>query len=226
MQRITMVLNDYCSLGSSCIYPRDCPQPIKETYLLTGPLELTNRPYAVAKIAGIEQCWAYYRQHGSRFLSVMPTNLYGPGDNFDLKTSHVLPALIRKVHEAKQAGSATITAWGTGAPKREFLYVNDMADACVSLMKLPDKQFGGFFQSATQPPLVNIGCSEDISIKDLLNLVCEVLDYQGDIIWDTDKPDGTPRKLLDVSRLKALGWQPKVGLCEGIEKTYAWFVRR
>lgn len=213
-------------LGSSCIYPRDCPQPIKETYLLTGPLELTNRPYAVAKIAGIEQCWAYYRQHGSRFLSVMPTNLYGPGDNFDLQTSHVLPALIRKVHEAKQAGSATITAWGTGAPKREFLYVNDMADACVSLMKLPDKQFDGFFQSATQPPLVNIGCGEDISIKDLLNLVCEVLDYQGDIIWDTDKPDGTPRKLLDLSRLKALGWQPKVGLREGIEKTYAWFVRR
>jgi len=211
-------------LGSSCIYPRDCTQPMKEEYLLTGPLELTNRPYAIAKIAGIEQCWAYYRQYGSRFLSVMPTNLYGPGDNFDLETSHVLPALIRKVHEAKQSGSRNITAWGSGKPKRELLYVDDMADACVTLMSLTDKQFDIFFQSATQPPLVNIGCGEDITIKDLLILVCEVLDYQGEIVWDMDKPNGTPRKLLDVSQIKGLGWQPKVSLREGIALTYRGFV--
>ena len=213
-------------LGSSCIYPRECPQPMKEEYLLTGPLELTNRPYAIAKIAGIEQCWAYHRQYGSRFLSVMPTNLYGPGDNFDLQTSHVLPALIRKVHEAKQSGSKSITAWGSGTPKREFLYVDDMANACVTLMNLPDVQFDQLFQADTQPPLINIGCGEDISIKDLLTLICEVLDYQGEIVWDADKPDGTLRKLMDISQLKALGWQPEVSLREGIMLTYEWFESR
>lgn len=210
-------------LGSSCIYPRDCPQPMKEDYLLTGPLEATNRPYAVAKIAGIEMCWAYNRQYDTRYLAVMPTNLYGPGDNFDLQNSHVLPALIRKMHEAKQAKDPTVTVWGTGQPRREFLHSDDMADACVYLMNLPDDQYASLLTPHTSP-LINIGCGEDITIHDLAQLVKEVVGYEGELVLDTSKPDGTPRKLLDVSRLKALGWQPRLSLKEGISDAYRWYL--
>jgi GDP-L-fucose synthase len=200
-------------LGSSCIYPKFAPQPMKEEYLLTGELEPTNEPYAVAKIAGIKLCQAYDVQHGADFISVMPTNLYGPGDNFDLHTSHVLPALIRKFHEAKESGESTVTVWGTGTPRREFLHVDDLADACVYLMN----EYSG-----SEP--INVGVGEDISIKELAELVREVVGYAGEIVHDTTKPDGTPRKLLDVSKLHGLGWRAKVPLSEGIERTYAWFL--
>jgi GDP-L-fucose synthase len=207
-------------LGSSCIYPRDCPQPIKEEYLLTGSLEATNRPYAVAKIAGIEMCWSYSRQYGTRFLSVMPTNLFGPGDSYDLEKSHVMPALIRKMHEAKVAGDKQVIAWGTGTPKREFLYSDDMADACVYLMSLPDSEFEQPFSNKNMPPLFNIGCGKEITIKELAELVKDVVGFRGDIVWDTSKPDGTPQKLLDVQRINAMGWHAKTDLKEGIEKSY------
>ncbi len=207
-------------LGSSCIYPRDCPQPIKEDYLLTGPLEPSNRPYAVAKIAGIEMCWSYNRQYGTRYLAAMPTNLYGPGDNYDLANSHVLPALIRKMHEAKQRDDAGVVIWGSGAPRREFLYSDDMADACVHLMALPDAQLGSLF-SADSPPLVNIGCGEDLSILELAELVKRVVDFPGELTFDRSKPDGTPRKLLAVERIAGLGWRAGVGLEEGIVRAYA-----
>jgi GDP-L-fucose synthase len=199
-------------LGSSCIYPKLAMQPIKEEYLLSGPLEETNRAYAVAKIAGIELCQSYARQHGSRFISLMPTNLYGPEDNFDLMNSHVLPALIRKFHEAKEKGSKEVIAWGTGSPKREFLYVDDLGEACVFLM-----------QNYESPEIINVGTGEDISIRELTELIADVVGYTGEIVWDTSKPDGTPRKLLDVSKLRGLGWSYKTNLKEGIEKTYAWF---
>jgi GDP-L-fucose synthase len=202
-------------LGSSCIYPRDCPQPIKEEYLLTGPLEATNRPYAIAKIAGIEMCWAYNRQYGTRYLSVMPTNLYGPGDNYDLQNSHVLPALIRKMHEAKQRGDGEVIVWGTGTPRREFLYSDDMADACVMLMCLPDEQFDRLL-AEYQPPLINVGCGEDVTIRELAETVAKVVGFEGKLVFDTTKPDGTPRKLLDVSRMFGLGWRPKVSIEAGI----------
>jgi GDP-L-fucose synthase len=202
-------------LGSSCIYPRDCPQPIKEEYLLTGPLEATNRPYAIAKIAGIEMCWAYNRQYGTRYLSVMPTNLYGPGDNYDLQNSHVLPALIRKMHEAKQRGDGEVIVWGTGTPRREFLYSDDMADACVMLMCLPDEQFDQLL-AEYQPPLINVGCGEDVTIRELAETVAKVVGFEGKLVFDTTKPDGTPRKLLDVSRMFGLGWRPKVSIEAGI----------
>lgn len=211
-------------LGSSCIFPRDCPQPMRESYLLTGPLEPTNRPYAVAKIAGIEMCSAYNRQHGTRFLAVMPTNLYGPGDNYDLNNSHVLPALIRKFHEAKLRKDPTVTAWGTGSPKREFLYSDDMADACVHLMGLPDDVFVPLLEA--YPPLVNVGCGEDLSIRELTECVKAVVGFDGEVVWDTTKPDGTPRKLLDISRLQALGWKPRVGLRQGIELAYADYLSK
>jgi GDP-L-fucose synthase len=200
-------------LGSSCIYPKFAPQPMKEEYLLTGELEPTNEPYAVAKIAGIKLCQAYNVQHGADFVSVMPTNLYGPGDNFDLHTSHVLPALIRKFHEAKESGEPAVTVWGTGTPRREFLHADDLADACVYLMD----EYSG-----SEP--INVGVGEDISIKELAELVREVVGYAGEIVHDTTKPDGTPRKLLDVSKLHGLGWRAKVPLSEGIERTYAWFL--
>lgn len=209
-------------LGSSCIFPRDCPQPMREEYLLTGPLEPTNRPYAVAKIAGIEMCSAYNRQHGTRFLAVMPTNLYGPNDNYDLQNSHVLPALIRKFHEAKVRGDATVTAWGTGSPRREFLHADDMADACVHLMNLPDAAFDALL--AVYPPLVNVGCGEDLTIRELTELVRDAVGFEGEVVWDITKPDGTPRKLLDVSRLNAQGWRPKTGLADGIKGAYADFL--
>ncbi len=200
-------------LGSSCIYPRDCPQPIREEYLLTGPLETTNSAYAIAKIAGIEMCSAYRRQYGDRFIAVMPTNLYGPGDNYDLKTSHVLPALIRKFVEAKAAGAPTVTVWGTGTPRREFLHADDLADACLFLMEGYDGE-----------EIVNIGVGRDITIGELAALVAEAVGYAGELVFDTSKPDGTPQKLLDVSRLTGLGWQAKIGLREGIARTVAEYL--
>ena len=210
-------------LGSSCIYPRECPQPMKEEYLLTGPLEPTNRPYAMAKIAGIEMCSAYNRQYGTQYLAVMPTNLYGPGDNYDLRTSHVLPALIRKAHEAKSRGDEALVVWGTGKPRREFLYSDDMADACVALLRLEDQRF----QSAigSYPPLVNIGSGSDQTIRELAEAVAPIVGFRGALRFDTSKPDGTPRKLLDVSRIAALGWRPRVALHEGIARTYQLFQR-
>lgn len=210
-------------LGSSCIYPRDCPQPIREEYLLTGPLEPTNRPYALAKIAGVEMCDAYNRQHGTRFLSVMPTNCYGPGDNYDLQNSHVLPALIRKMHEAKITGQKEVVIWGTGRPRREFIYSDDLADACVFLMNLPDERFQlllGTGRNDGPPPVINIGTGTDVTIAELARLVAEVVNYTGRIVYDTTKPDGTPRKLLDIGRLKSLAWEPKLSLKQGIVMTY------
>lgn len=200
-------------LGSSCIYPKLAPQPIKEEYLLTGPLEPTNEPYAIAKIAGIKLCEAYNRQHGTRFVSVMPTNMYGPGDNFDLAGSHVLPALMRKFHEAKVAGARTVTVWGSGTPRREFLHVDDMADACVFLMERGDVT-----------DTVNIGTGEDVTIAEVAALVRGVVGFEGGIEYDRTKPDGTPRKLLDVARMRGLGWTARIGLREGLAATYEWFL--
>lgn len=209
-------------LGSSCIYPRDCPQPIKEEYLLTGPLEATNRPYAIAKIAGIEMCWSYNRQYGTRFLSVMPTNLYGPGDNYDLQTSHVLPALIRKMHEAKERGDREVVVWGTGTPRREFLYSDDMADACLMLMNLSDDLFAAMLERY-QPPLINVGCGEDVTIRELAETAAKVVGFEGKLVFDTSKPDGTMRKLLDVGRMFSLGWKPAISLSEGVRLAYRDF---
>jgi GDP-L-fucose synthase len=211
-------------LGSSCIYPRDCAQPMKEEYLLTGPLEATNRPYAIAKIAGIEMCWSYNREYGTYFLAVMPTNLYGPGDNYDLENSHVLPALIRKMHEAKMHRARTVTLWGTGSPKREFLYSEDLADAAVFLMNLPDSEYSTICASSTLPPLINIGWGQDLTIRELARLVRGITRFDGDIVWDSTKPDGTPRKLLDIGRITSLGWQPRVSLEEGIALAYRDFI--
>ena len=211
-------------LGSSCIYPRDCPQPIKEEYLLTGPLEPTNRPYALAKIAGVEMCWSYNRQHGARFIAAMPTNLYGPGDNYDLSSSHVLPALIRKIHEAKQSGARQVTLWGSGRPLREFLYSDDLGEACAFLMRLPDADFDRLVAPA-QAPLVNIGAGTDQSIAELAALIAEALGYRGEFHYDASKPDGTPRKLLDSSRLAALGWAPRTALRDGLKLAYDDFLR-
>jgi GDP-L-fucose synthase len=199
-------------LGSSCIYPKLAPQPIKEDYLLTGPLEPTNEWYAVAKIAGIKMCQAYRRQYGFNAISLMPTNLYGPGDNFDLQNSHVLPALIRRFHEARERGDATMSIWGTGTPRREFLHVDDLADAVVYLLKTYDEE-----------PIVNIGWGEDVTIRELAETVADVAGFKGRLVFDSSKPDGTPRKLLDTSRLTSLGWKPKIKLRAGIEQTYAWF---
>jgi GDP-L-fucose synthase len=209
-------------LGSSCIYPRDCPQPMKEDYLLSGELEATNEPYAVAKIAGIKMCQAYNRQYGTRFISVMPTNLYGPGDNFDLRDSHVLPALIRKFHEGKVTGPSsevgrdkenTVTIWGTGNPRREFLHVDDLADACLYLMKNYDGN-----------EIINIGAGKDMSIKELALMIQDVVGFKGNLVFDSSKPDGTPQKLLDVSRLKSLGWTSRIPIRLGIEQTYQWLI--
>jgi GDP-L-fucose synthase len=248
-------------LGSSCIYPRECPQPMKEEYLLTGPLEPTNQPYAVAKIAGVIQCEAYNRQYGTRFLAVMPTNLYGPNDNYDLQNSHVLPALIRKFHLAKLAEkgdlagiktdealhgpipddirtalgltpdssfpdphSSGMVLWGTGRPRREFLHVDDLVDASLFLINLDNKVFKELCDSSL--PLINIGCGQDQTIQELASLVAKVVGYGGDIRWDTSKPDGTPMKLLDISRLKSLGWKPRISLSEGIRLTYKSFLKQ
>ena len=213
-------------LGSTCIYPKFAPQPIRESDLLTSPLEPSNDAYAIAKIAGIFQCRSYNQQYGTRFLAAMPNNLYGPGDNFDLTGSHVLPALLRKFHEAKQSGTPTVTVWGTGTPLREFMHVDDLADASVFLMNLPDDQYGDLLTYPDAPALINIGSGQEISIARLAGLVREVVDYQGEIVFDTDKPDGTPRKLADSSRLHALGWQHRIELEDGVRGAYRWFVER
>ena len=197
-------------LASSCIYPRDCPQPIKEEYLLTGPLEATNEPYAIAKIAGVKLCESYQRQYGRQYVSAMPTNLYGPNDNYDLNNSHVLPALLRKAHEAKARGDTEYVVWGSGTPRREFLYVDDLADACVHLM---EQDYDG--------PLVNVGTGQDVTIRELAETVMDVVGFDGRIVYDSSKPDGTPRKLLEVSRMTALGWTARTTLREGIERAYA-----
>ena len=207
-------------LGSSCVYPKHASQPIKEEYLLTGPLEPTNRPYAVAKIAGIEICWAYNRQYKTRFLAVMPTNLYGPNDNYDPDGSHVIPGLIRKFHEAKIEGAESVLVWGTGTPRREFLHSDDAADACILLMNLPDDLFDEIVLSTEKPPLVNIGFGEDLTIRELAQLIAEVVGYRRRIEFDSSKPDGTSRKLLDVSMLSSLGWKPRTALREGLVAVY------
>src|SRR3954447_7397770 len=200
-------------LGSSCIYPKLAPQPIPESALLTGPLEPTNDAYAIAKIAGIKLCQAYASEYGEKYISAMPTNLYGPNDNFDLGSSHVLPALLRKTHEAKMTGARELVVWGTGKPRREFLHVDDMADACVFLLENYDA-----------PEIINVGCGEDISIQQLVELICHVVGFEGEITFDSSKPDGTPRKLLDTSKLTALGWRPSISLRDGITRTYSWFL--
>lgn len=202
-------------LGSSCIYPRDCSQPIKEEYLLTGPLEPTNEPYAIAKIAGIKLCESYNQQYGTQYVSVMPTNLYGPNDNYDLNNSHVLPALIRKAHEAKIRGDTELVVWGSGKPMREFLYVDDMADACVYLM-----------QSGIGEGIFNVGTGEDVTIRELAETVMSVVGFNGNIVFDASKPDGTPRKLLNVNRMRQLGWQAQTSLRDGIDKAYAYFLTK
>ncbi len=230
-------------LGSSCIYPRSAPQPMKEEHLLTGPLELTNEPYALAKIAGIKMCESFNRQYGTRFVSVMPTNLYGPGDNFSLENSHVLPAMIRKFHEAKMAAKGAhstdvsadrrpttanahprVVLWGTGAPMREFLHVDDMASACLFVMNLPDDVLDRHFRNYPEPSFVNVGTGTDVTIRELAETVREVVGFEGEIVWDRTKPDGTPRKLLDVSRLESLGWKAEIPLRDGIKSTYRWFL--
>ena len=200
-------------LGSSCIYPKLAPQPIPETALLSGPLEPTNEAYAIAKIAGIKLCQAYAREHGANFISAMPTNLYGSNDNFELETSHVLAALLRKAHEAKTRKDRKLIVWGSGKPRREFLHVDDLAAACLLLLEKYDS-----------PEIINIGCGEDVTIRELAELICDVVGFDGELVWDKTKPDGTPRKLLDVTRIRALGWQPKIPLRQGIAKTYEWFL--
>lgn len=251
-------------LGSSCIYPKECPQPMKEDYLLTGPLETTNEPYAVAKIAGIKMCQSYNRQYGTQYLCVMPTNLYGPNDNFDLETSHVLPALIRKFHLGKLAhqgdwegikkdeqkygaipedikrsmgyktssekqptrarSKISVLLWGSGNPHREFLHVDDLADACVFLCKLDENNYRKFFKE-NLTPLMNIGCGKDHTIKEIAEMIAEVVGYKGEVRWDTEKPDGTPQKLLDISKIKRLGWEPGIDLKDGIESVYKWYLK-
>ncbi|PYK45305.1 MAG: GDP-fucose synthetase [Verrucomicrobia bacterium] len=200
-------------LGSSCIYPKFAPQPIPETALLTGPLEPTNEAYAIAKIAGIKLCQAYAREYGATFISVMPTNLYGPNDSFDLETSHVLPALLRKAHDAKTRNENKLIVWGTGKPRREFLHVDDLASACLLLLEKYDS-----------PEIVNIGCGEDITVRELAELICGVVGFNGELVWDATKPDGTPRKLLDITKIRALSWQPTIPLRQGIAQTYEWFL--
>jgi GDP-L-fucose synthase len=200
-------------LGSSCIYPKLAPQPIPETALLSGPLEPTNEAYAIAKIAGIKLCQAFSREYGANFISVMPTNLYGPNDNFDLETSHVLAALLRKAHEAKTSGAREIVVWGSGKPRREFLHVDDLASACVFLLENYDS-----------PEIINVGCGEDISIRELAVVICDIVGFEGELAWDATKPDGTPRKLLDITKLRGLGWHPTISLRDGIAQTYDWFL--
>jgi GDP-L-fucose synthase len=206
-------------LGSSCVYPRDCPQPMREEYLLTGPLEPTNEPYAIAKVAGIRQCDAYRQQYGRDYISVMPTNLYGPNDHYDLQTSHVLPALIRKTHEAKVRGDPELVVWGSGKPRREFLFVDDMAEACVFLMQ---QQLAG----EALPSLINIGCGDDMTIRELAETIMDVVGFEGMICFDATKPDGMPRKLLDTTLINRLGWRPRTPLRDGLERSYGDYVGR
>ncbi len=213
-------VNRLLFFGSSCIYPKFAPQPIPENSLLSGPLEPTNRPYAVAKIAGIEMCWAYNRQYRTRYLAAMPTNLYGPGDNYDSETSHVIPALLCKMHEAKTSRKREVVLWGTGTPRREFLYSDDLAEASLFLMNLNDQTFDSLVASEADPPLINVGSGQDQSIRELAELVAAVVGYDGELTFDPSKPDGAPRKLLDTSRLCSLGWRPTVTLREGLEVSY------
>ena len=216
-------------LGSSCIYPKLAPQPMREEHLLTGPLEPTNRPYALAKIAGIEMCWSYNRQYGTKYLAAMPTNLYGPGDNYHPENSHVIPALLRKFHEAKLSGAAEVSVWGSGTPRREFLYSDDMAEACVYLLNLADADYEkllGSDESKTgrfEPPLINIGVGDDVTIRELAELVGQIVGYTGKIVFDASKPDGTPRKLMDVARLNGSGWKAQTPLTDGLKRAYADF---
>jgi GDP-L-fucose synthase len=212
-------------LGSSCIYPRDCPQPIREEFFLTGPLEQTNQAYALAKIAGVEMCASYNRQLGTQFVCAMPTNLYGIGDNYDLQTSHVLPALIRKAHEAKTSNAKSMTVWGSGRPRRELMCSDDLAEACLLLMTSPWDDVTQAIPDA-RLPLLNVGTAEDISIADLARLVCEIVGYDGELAWDSTKPDGTPQKLLDVSRMRSLGWSARTALSDGIRIAYEDFFRQ
>ncbi len=211
-------------MGSSCIYPRDCPQPMREEYLFSGSLESTNRPYAVAKLSGVEMCWAYNRQYGTQYLAVLPTNTYGINDNYHPENSHVLPALIRKCHEAKLRGDAEVVVWGTGAPKREFIYADDLAEACVFLLSSNDAM-----AELTKPeilPAINIGCGEDLTIRELVELVAKTVGFEGEIVFDSSKPDGTPRKLLDIGRMKNLGWKPQIPLQEGIKLAYQDYLKK
>ena len=216
-------VNRLLFLGSSCIYPKHAPQPMKEESLLSGPLESTNRAYAVAKIAGIEMCASYNRQYGTRFLSAMPCNLYGRGDRYDLHDSHVIPALILKMHEAKRSGADQVTVWGTGAPRREFLYSDDAAEACVFLMNLPDEKLDPLVAADSYPPVVNIGRGEDLTIRELSELIADVTGFQQKLVFDSSKPDGTPQKLLDIALITQLGWAPRTSLREGLAITYAEF---
>ena len=212
-------------LGSSCIYPRECPQPIRESYLLTGPLEPTNRAYAVAKIAGIEMCWSYNRQYGTRYLCAMPSNLYGVGDSYHPENAHVIPALIRRAHELKKRGAREMVVWGTGQPRREFVYVDDMAEGCLFLLSLPDNELDRMFPREVAP-MVNIGLGYDLTIAEMAREVCSVVGFEGPIVFDTSKPDGTPRKLLDVALLASRGWKASTSLREGLKLTYPDFVAR
>jgi GDP-L-fucose synthase len=217
-------VNRLLFLGSSCIYPKFAPQPLKEKYLLTGSLEETNRAYAVAKIAGIEMCWSYNQQYRTRFIAAMPTNLYGEGDRYDLRSSHVIPAMIRKFHEAKVTGASKVILWGTGTPQREFLYSDDAADACIFLMNLRDNQADAILADKLTHAVINVGCGEDLTIRELSELVASIVGFRGEIIFDPSKPDGTPRKLMDISRLGALGWKPHISLREGLAITYRYFL--
>ncbi|HSH12850.1 MAG TPA: GDP-L-fucose synthase, partial [Desulfurivibrionaceae bacterium] len=211
-------------LGSSCIYPKLAPQPMREEDLLSGPLEPSNEAYAIAKIAGIKMCEAYNRQFGTAYLAVMPTNLYGPGDNFDLENSHVLPALLRKFHEAKLKKAPSVTVWGSGTPRREFLHVDDLADCCLHLMNLADDRFLALTRDL-HPTIINIGVGEDLAIRELAEIIKQVVEYRGQMVFDAGKPDGTPRKLLDLGRLRELGWQARIPLREGIAQTYRWYLQ-
>lgn len=211
-------------LGSSCIYPKLAPQPLKEEYLLTGPLEPTNDAYAVAKIAGITMCRSFNRQYGTRYLAAMPANLYGPNDNFNLTSSHVVPALIRKFHDAKRCGASKVAVWGSGTPLREFLHVDDLADGCLHLINLPDGEYCRLLDDPTAPALINIGSGEELTIRDLALLVKKVVGFEGELVYDAGKPDGTPRKLCDVSRMHSLGWRHRIVLEDGLRETYAWFL--
>lgn len=213
-------------LGSTCIYPKFAPQPIRETDLLTSPLEPSNDAYAIAKIAGIIQCRSYNQQYGTRFLAAMPNNLYGPGDNYDLTGSHVLPALLRKFHEAKTAGASEVTVWGTGTPLREFMHVDDLADASLFLMLLDDERYGSILTYSDAPALINVGSGQEISIAGLARMVQQIVGFSGELLFDTDKPDGTPRKLADSSRLHALGWKHRIELEDGVRDAYRWFVEQ
>ena len=213
-------------LGSSCIYPKLAPQPMREEHLLSDHLEPTNRPYALAKIGGIEQCWAYNRQYGTRYIAAMPTNLYGPGDNFHLKNSHVLPAVMRKMHEARETGQSNVTLWGSGSPLRDFLHNEDLAEACIFLLNLDDETYSKIVGLEDQAPLVNVGGGNEVTIKELAEMIAKVVGFAGEVIWDVSKPDGPPRKVMDTSRISGLGWKPQISMEQGLARAYEDFLAR